>query len=138
MAQRVETFLERYHSMFVWFITMRYIFIGLEYIILDPQTRRFWDFAEVWPQTVGWWMLLTGLCGAASRYACRNCWSKCARVLTGTFAAGVMIHSLFRITLLAQQHALLDPLGILFICDLAAASWLQFQLRKWAYTCIVT
>lgn len=133
MAYKVEMLMERYHSLFVWFISVRYILIGIEYICLAPESRRFWAFGEIWPQVIGIWMLIVGLVGLLSRYACAQCWTRRARKLTTVFIIGVIGHSLFRLTLLVQQQSAMDPMVILFGCDLAAVVWLKFQLRKWVY-----
>lgn len=133
MIQRVETLMERYHSMFVWYIATRYVVIGLEYLFLLKVSSLYWNFSNLSPRLVGSWMLITGLLGAASRLSCYHCWTKQASVLTGLFLLGVVSHSLFRLTGFAQRDMLGDPLSILFICDLGWAIWLKFQLRKWIY-----
>jgi uncharacterized membrane protein len=125
--------MERYHSLFVWFVTARYLIIGFEYIVLFKGSQKYWDFSNVAPQLVGAWMFFVGVIGLMSRVACINCWTRRARRYTSWFIIGVIAHSLFRITGFIQNHAIMDPLAVLFMCDLAAMIWLKFQLKKWVY-----
>lgn len=125
--------MERYHSLFIWYITTRYLIIGLEYIFLAEDSRKYWSFSDISPQVVGAWMFSVGLIGLLSRVACYNCWTRRARRYTDLFILGVVSHSLFRLTGFVQRHEIADPLAVLFICDLGAMIWLKFQLGKWVY-----
>jgi hypothetical protein len=135
MAYRVETLMERYHSLFVWYIAVRFNLVGLEYMVVPKEQITYWSgtFPGVDPHFVGLWLLATGAMGVISRIYCHQCWTRMARKFTVLFNVGVMLHSIYRIAVLAMNRHLSDPVLMLFLSDLFAVVWLQFQLSKWHY-----
>lgn len=113
-------------SALVWYIALRYLVIGVEYVFLGPESRKFWHFDEVHAVVLGLWLVIVGSCGVYSRLFSR--FSNRATIL---FSTGILLHSSFRLWTCVQQSALGDPLAVLFLADAVAAFWILKQLPKW-------
>lgn len=127
----METLWHKRFAALVWYIAARYFIIGLEYILLGPEHRRFWHFDDFHAVAVGSWMATVGAIGGLSRMVSHNVWSRLSNVFTHAFAIGVALHSTFRLWTFVQQNALGDPLAVLFLSDLVASFWILKQLASW-------
>lgn len=124
-----EIWQHRYGSL-IWWVAARYFVIGLEYLFGDKQSVAYWLFGGVPPWLVGLWMTFVGLCGIHSRLICRDGWNQRASWLTKIFAAGVCVHSFFRIAMFIQSGLIGDPLVVLFAADLIAMFFVLVQVLR--------
>lgn len=107
----------RFFSVLIWWISVRYFTIGLEYIFRLTDSAYHWRlFAWVSPVNIGVFLSVFGAIGIAAQV---YLWFTCRvnMALTKLFAFGVCMHSIFRITVLLETHTPGDPLMILFLCD---------------------
>lgn len=128
-------FWEQRYGALIWWITIRYFVIGLEYLFGDPQSMSYWFFGGVSPCVVGAWMVIVGLTGIHSRFLCRHVWTTRAARCTQVFAFGVCVHSFFRLAMFTQAGLIGDPLVVLFFCDLVAMFLLLIQIQRRYHQC---
>lgn len=123
-------FWQHRYGAIIWWISIRYFFIGIEYFIGSAQTSFYWLFGGIHPDAIGVWMLVAGAVGLFSRYLCRHNWTIKAAVCTQLFAFGVCVHSFFRLAMFALTGRLGDPLVVLFSCDLVAMFFMLVQIQR--------
>lgn len=134
----MNLFWEYRYATLIWWITIRYLLIGLEFIFLGADSSNYWPFGNVSPVILGYWMFIVGVVGMSSRFLCWKTWCNRASWSTMVFALGVAAHSMFRMAMLVQEHRIGDPLFVLFFCDTAAMFLMMIQLlRARIHTCIL-
>lgn len=123
-------FWEHRYGALIWWVTIRYFVIGLEYLFGDKQSVAYWLFGGVNPSIVGAWLTLVGGVGVISRMLCHHRWTLKSAVCTQFFALGVCIHSFFRLAIFIQSGLIGDPLVVLFACDLVAMFFMLVQIQR--------
>ncbi len=110
------------YTALIWWISLRYFTIGFEYCFETPASEYYRNlFAQVSPQVVGIWLIMTGGIGIVSQiFSWRTELVHVKMVMM--FAVGVSVHALFRMTVLGQAGLYFDPMFILFLCDFGAMS----------------
>jgi hypothetical protein len=124
-----ELWQHRYGAL-IWWIAVRYIVIGFEYMLGLHQTMTYWLFGGISPFVIGGWMLVVGTAGLVSRRLCQDGWTPRAMRFTQFFAFGVCVHSFFRLAMLIQSHLFGDPLIVLFSCDLFAMFGVLVKIQR--------
>lgn len=114
-----------YYDALINVIAVRYLLVGLCYLIMGPSSFIRWGidahFAE---RVLPYWLISVGLVGIFSIQLG-------SRWMASLFAFCVLIHSIYRVSLLVLFQHQFAPLIILFSIEGTAMVWLIRRLQQW-------